>query len=117
MLIAIDTSEVSDRREALSAFLSSKVPTPVTAKGKTLLLELEGKSASDIRTLLKHFLHLENLSEAYRVTGEKGIIKITRRKEEEKQRHGPKGAPVSPYETMPYFFPNGPQIRKPKLPR
>ena len=109
-LISIDTGELGSERNSLSDFLKSKIQASITAKGKVLILDSgeETLSSRNIKTLVKRFLHHKGLSEVYRVTEEKGLVKITKRKDEKKRRSEKKGTTPSSYDTLPYFFPNRP---------
>ncbi|MDQ1280499.1 MAG: hypothetical protein QG670_1762 [Thermoproteota archaeon] len=119
MLITIDISELENGRNGLSDFLRSRIHASITIKGKTLFLDLseEKLSPRDVKTLVKSFLHREGLSEIYKVNEEKEVVKIFKRGNggERERRPKTKGTPPSSYDTLPYFFPNRPQIRKPKL--
>jgi len=109
-LITIDTSELESERNSLSDFLKLKIRASITAKGKVLVLDLgeEMLSSRNIKTLVKRFLYHKGLSQVYRVTEEKGVIKIAKRKDAKKRRPEKKGTPPSPYDTLPYLFPNHP---------
>jgi len=108
-LISIDMSDLDHEIENLSAFIELKTVAAGTRKGKTLVVVSEGDSGPsmrDLRTLIKRFLHQKGLSESYRVTEEKGVIHVTRRKERDRKKTDYRsGTKPSPSSTMPYFFP------------
>ena len=108
-MISIDMSDLDHEIENLSAFIELKTVAAGTRKGKTLVVVAEDDSAPsmrDLRTLIKRFLHQKGLSESYRVTEEKGVIHVTRRKERDRKKTDYRsGTKPSPSSTMPYFFP------------
>ncbi len=103
-------SEIKDERVNLFEFLKSKTKASITAKSKELIMEFgEGElSGRNLKTTVKRFLHQRGLSEAYRVTEESNIIRISKRKHMEPRKVENKGREPSPYDTLPYFFPNRP---------
>jgi hypothetical protein len=108
-LISIDMSDLDHEIENLSGFIESKTVAATQRKGKKLFVVSDDDSApsmSDLRTLIKRFLHQKGLSESYRVTEEKGVIHVTRRKERDRKKTDYRsGTKPSPSSTMPYFFP------------
>ena len=111
-MITVDTSELERERNSLSDFLKSKIKVSITAKGKVLVLDSgeETLSSISIKTLVKRFLHHKGLSEVYRVTEEKRVVKISKRKYRKERSSEKKGTPPSPYDTIPYFFPDRPHL-------
>ncbi len=105
-MIKIDVSELKDERENLSEFLAAKISVSVVSKGTTLLFDKEELSARNLKTFVKKFLHVRNLSESYRVVEEEKTIRIVRRKSKGKHGTEKKGTTPSPYSTLPYFFPS-----------
>ena len=105
-LIKIDVSGLKDERENLSEFLASRINVSVVSKGTTLLFNKEELSARNLKTFVKKFLHVKNLSESYRVVEEEKTIRIVRRKSTGKHGSKKKGTKPSPYSTLPYFFPS-----------
>ncbi len=106
-MLVIDLNQVRDEQGAILDFLRSRTQATVTAKGNSLVLEAdEGElSARDVKMLLKKFLHQRGLDGAYRVVGEREVVRIVRQREKRRPR-AKSGVPPSPYDTMPYFFPN-----------
>ena len=105
-MISIDMSDLDHEIENLSAFIELKTVAAGTRKGKTLVVDDSAPSMKDMRTLIKRFLHQKGLSESYRVTEEKGVIHVARRKERDRKKTDYRsGTKPSPSSTMPYFFP------------
>lgn len=105
-MISIDLSGLENERNDLLKFLESKTKSSITIKGRLLLFEPGEKTLSpgEIKTLVKRFLHHKGLSDSFRVTEEKGAIKISKLKERKEEKREPKSSPPSPSETLPYFF-------------
>jgi len=107
-LISIDMSELDHEIDDLSAFIESKTVADATRKGKTLVIASDDAvlSMRDLRTLIKRFLHQKGLSESYRVTEDKEVIHVTRRKERDRRKTDHRsGTKPFPSSTIPYFFP------------
>lgn len=111
-MITIDLSQIKNEKGSLSDFLKSKIQVIITVKGDSLVLDTgEDKlPIKSVKMLLKKFLHQKGLEETYRVIEEKEVARIVKQKHREKQNIRKKGTPPSPYDTLPYFFPNRPKL-------
>jgi len=112
-------SELENEDSHLSDFLKSKIRASITFEGSVLVIDSveEKLSSRDMKTFVKRFLHHRGLSlhhrglsEAYRVTEENEVVRITKRRHKEEQRTKKKGTEPSSYDTLPYFFPNRPRL-------
>lgn len=111
-MIIIDFSEIKNEKGNLSDFLKSKIQVSIAVNGDSLVLDAgeEKLPKRSVKILLKKFLHQRGLEEAYRVIQEKEVARIVKRKHRGKQNTGKKGTPPSPYDTLPYYFPNRPKL-------
>ena len=109
-MITIDVSEIKDERFNLFEFLKSKIKASIAIKRKELIIEFgeDDLSHRNLKTIVKRFLHHKGLSEDHRVTEENNIISISKRKHIESRKIEKKGRASSPYDTLPYYFPNRP---------
>lgn len=106
-MITIDISELESERENLFDFLKPKIRASITASGKILTIDPreETLTSKDIKTFVKRFLHHRSLSELYKVTEEKEVVRIVKIKKRKGRRSEKKGREPSSYDTLPYFFP------------
>jgi len=70
----------------------------------------EKLSRKSVKMLVKKFLHQKSLEETYRVIVEKEAAKIVKQKHEKRQNTGKKVISPSPYDKLPYYFPNRPSL-------
>ena len=109
-MITIDVSELRNECDELSEFLKSKLQASIIIKDTMLVITPEETlSIKDAKEYVKRFLHYKGLSEICKVTEEKEVIKIAKRKKVGRQKPKKKGKEPTSYDTLPYFFPNRPQ--------
>jgi hypothetical protein len=96
----------------LSTFLPSRLQVILTVRGDVFVLDTgdEKLPLQRVKMLLKKFLHQQNLEAMYKVMGEQEAARIVKQKRGQKQKVGKKGTAPSPYDTLPYFFPNRPKL-------
>jgi adenylate kinase family enzyme len=94
----------------LSTYIESRIPVSITIKGKALVIDSgkEKPSARNVKALVKRFLHHKGLTESYKVSEEKEVVRITKRKQRNKRKTEKTGTKASSYDTLPFFFPNRP---------
>ena len=109
-MITINVKDLKEESRSLSEYLRSEIPGQMDAKGGNLLLEPKEKvtSTKAVKMLVKRFLHRKGLSEVYRVTEERNVIRITKRKNRQNRSAERKGVGPSSYQTVPFYFPNPP---------
>ena len=109
-MIVVDLSEMKDELGDFSEFLKSKIRASIVVNGESLVLDTgeEKLLTKRVKTLVKKFLHQRGLAEAYKVIEAKEVVRVAKRKHGEKRKAAKKRTAPSPYDTLPYFFPNRP---------
>jgi len=102
--------ELKNKSRQLSIFLKSKIQVQITMKDKVLVIAANGNAVSpkDVKTYVKRFLYHRDLSETYKVTEERGVVRIIKRKRRRDRRTKNRVIRPSSYDTLPYYFPAHP---------
>jgi len=110
--MTVDISQIRSEKSNISDFLESRIKVTITRRGDFLVLDLgeEKLPPKNVIMLLKKFLHQKSLEETYRVSVEKEDARIDKQKDEKRQNTGKKRTSPSPYEKLPYYFPNRPRL-------
>jgi len=109
--MTVDLSQIKNEKNSISDFLRSRAKVTITTRGDFLVLDFgEEKLPKKVIMLLKKFLHQKSLEETYRVIVEKEAAKIVKQKHEKRQNTGKKVTSPSPYDKLPYYFPNRPSL-------
>jgi hypothetical protein len=110
--MTVDLSQIRNEKNEISDFLESRIKVTITRRGDFLVLDLgeEKLPPKKVIMLLKKFLHQKSLEETYRVIVEKEAAKIVKQKHEKRQNTEKKVSSPSPYDKLPYYFPNRPRL-------
>ena len=107
-MIEIDMEELKIERDNIRVFLESR-NKKVVSKGNSLFLKDElTLSSKEVKMLVKKFLNSRGLSSSYKVAKAGETIRVTKCKYKKSSRIKKEGRQPSPYDTMPYYFPNRP---------
>ncbi|MEM2882196.1 MAG: hypothetical protein QXU06_03170 [Candidatus Bathyarchaeia archaeon] len=101
-MVMIDAGDLKGERARLIEFLKSKLGG-VELSGDLLRL---GCGSKEARLYLKKFFHQRSISEEYKVVASKGVLKIVRAREREREGRERRGLPPPPSSSMPYLFPS-----------
>ena len=108
--VIVDVRLLKNEREKLFSYIESKIGSLIIKKDNEL--EIREISTKNVKELVKSFLYHNGLSDSYKVISEGSKLIIIeyhkKRRRMEKKTYG-----TTPFETLPYYYPENP-IPEPK---
>ena len=107
-LITVDVGDLKKEEKALAKFLQSKLQVPIRMNDKALIIDDTKtlKKARAVKMYVKAFLHKRGLSEEYRVTAHRQLVRVLKVKTHKRSKaRKEEGRVPHPTETMPWYYP------------